>query len=383
MYAKSSSFEANLTLEKPNSFRDVSFSSYLDKAEENMVRSLTNQASKLPNDRQFRIKPEQDEEIDVFGAEKYYKGEIEDECNKKDLRFVDATGGIKKIHKQDQKVEDFDHSFKVKLKTDQTNMHTPSVRSNVSCNSRSTLLPRIKQSPVKIENRSKTLTFLATFGCNCMNKKSTQIKEKRLIHVKQIFDQNTDQFSSQLADLNTNSNTRNDCFSFPVLNPNDLNSNSSSISKSGNLAGKVQSDNNGDRLTLGKKLSLLNDLDMVSPTKDEIYNNDVDSDSSSDLFEIESFSPTVNSSNLGHRRSESNCYGYAPSEVSVDWSVVTASAADFSVVSDYDGGGGGGGGWRNSGYVQARGDKDEKKKRNGVLAGCRSDKAVRVAGGRR
>lgn len=307
MYAKGSSFEANLTPERQNSFRDVSFSSYLNKAEENMVRSLTNQASKLPNDRQYHIKPEEDGEIYVFGAEKYYKGEIED---------------IKKMHQHDQTVEEFYHTFNVKLRSDHTKLPKPSVGSNVICNSRRTLLPCTKTSPRKTENRNKTLTFLARFSCNCLNKKSTQIKEKRLIHVKQIIDQKTY--------LNSNSKTRNDCFSFPVLNPNDLNS------KSGSLA--------------GKEVSLL--IDLAGKKEDEMYNNInddvVDSDSSSDLFEIESFSPTVNSSNLGHRRSESNCYGYAPSEVSVDWSVVTASAADLSVVSDYDGGGGGGG-WRNSG----------------------------------
>ncbi|KAI3817396.1 hypothetical protein L1987_11186 [Smallanthus sonchifolius] len=400
LYANSSSFEANLTLQTRNSLRDVSFSSYLNQAEENMVRKLT-------NDHHYHMKSkseEDDEEIGVFGAEKYFKGEIEEGGNNNDHRFIDSTSDTaRKMHQQDDKSEEFDQSFPAKLRGDETSMHTPSVRSNASCNSRSGLLPRAKQSPGKIENESKTKTktktLLARFGCNCLNKKSTQINEKRFLHAKEMskphlkisdFDQKNGQFSSKLAETKTRKNH----FTFPVLNSNDLNSNSnsSSNSKSGNLAGKIRGDNNnnnnnnGGRLSIGKKLSLLNDWDMDIPTGDGMYisssrtyNKDVDSDSSSDLFEIESFSPTGDSSYLGHRKSESNCY--APSEVSVDWSVVTASAADFSVVSDQEDGRTGGGGWRNSGgKARVTDKKDEQKKRPGILSGCANHKAVRVAG---
>ncbi|KAI3730773.1 hypothetical protein L1987_61950 [Smallanthus sonchifolius] len=343
------------------------------------------------NDHHYRMKckskseeEEDDEEIGVFGAEKYFKGEIED---------------ARKIHQQDDK---FDQSFPAKLRGDETSMHTPSVRSNASCNSRSELLPRAKQSPGKIENetKTKTKTLLARFGCNCLSKKSTQVNEKRFPHAKEIskpqmkkildFDDKNGQLSSKLAETKT----RNNHFSFPVLNSNDMNSNpnSSSNSKSGNLAGKFRGDNNnnnnnnGGRLSIGKKLSLLNDWDMDIPKGDGMYisssrtyNKDVDSDSSSDLFEIESFSPTGDSSYLGHRKSESNCY--APSEVSVDWSVVTASAADFSVVSDHEDGRTSVGSWRNSvGKAWVTDKKDEQKKRPGILSGCASHKAVRVAG---
>lgn len=393
IYTSASSFETTLiTLQPRNSFRDVSFSSYLNNAEENMIRKLTNQASDIPSDHHHpnrKKSEEEDEEIGVFGAEKYFKGEIEDGDGKNDRRFLDRGNSTSKMHQQDQRIEEFYHSFPEQQRTDQISMHTPSVRSNASLNSRSGLLPRTKQGPGKIEKGSKTRILLSTFGCNCIDKKSTQISEKRFIQAKEIskphprmfdFDQTTDDVLS--SSKSAEKNTRNDYFSFPVLNANDTNSISSLNSKSGNLAGKVQGDNNGGRLCLGRKLTLLNDWEVDIPTEDEMcipssgmYNKDVDSDSSSDLFEIESFSTTGNSSFLAHRTSESNCY--APSEVSIDWSVVTASAADFSVASDYEEVRTGGGGWRNSGRKD---HKDEQKKRPGILSGCTNHKAVRVAG---
>ncbi|KAL8248504.1 hypothetical protein R6Q59_005372 [Mikania micrantha] len=431
MYSKSSSFVANLTLQPQNSCREVSFSCYLNKSEENMIRELANHASEHP-------KSKQDEEIGVFRAEKYFKGEIEDRSDKKTIGFIDSKDNRSEMDQKDEDFKEFDHSFPANLRTDQTNMNTPSVRLSDSCNSRSGLLPHVKQSIRKIENRSKTGTFLARFGCNCINMKSTQIDEKRLINVKenskagQFYDKlsdsdkKTDQVSVKMlhhdlkpdhssikmldSDQKTNQfsfrtnsddqktgqvtskfaepSPKNNYPSFPVLNSNNLNSNSSSNfksnSKSGNLAGKVQGDNNNGQLSLGKKLTLLNDWDTDIPTEhakyissSRRYNNDEDSDSSSDLFEIESFSPTGESCFSAHRKSD-----YAPSEVSIDWSVVTASAADFSVVSDYTGVVRTGGGDRRYSDIngQFRGKKEGQKKRAGILSGCASHKAVRVAG---
>ncbi|PWA54663.1 hypothetical protein CTI12_AA431710 [Artemisia annua] len=360
-----SSSETSLTLQPRNSFRDVSFSSYLNKADENMIQKLTNQT---PNDHHYhmRNKPLEDEEIGVFRAEKYFKGEIEDEDIQNSIKFID-TG---------EKIIEFDRSFSGNQRSDQIRMQTPSIRSNGSLNSRSELISRPKQPSRKLENGSKTKNFFASFHCNCINKKSTQINEKKFIQSKpHNFDAKTDHFSTQLAPKTV----RNDYFSFPVLNSTEPNSNF----RSEHLAGKVvrgNSNSNG-QLSLGRKLSLLHDWDVSIPVEDDMYipssgmyKDDIDSDSSSDLFEIESFSTAGNSSFLAHRKSESKCY--APSEVSVDWSVITASAADF------DGGdGGGGGGWRDSGgIIPVTESKDEAKKRPGILSGCTSYKAVRVAG---
>ncbi|KAL4574211.1 hypothetical protein LXL04_021037 [Taraxacum kok-saghyz] len=384
IYSSASSFETNLTLQTQNSFRDASFSSYLNKAEENMIRKLTNQASDSAKDHKHPLrKKSEDEEIGVFGAEKYFTEEIEDGDNKNGRRFLHTTNLGSMMYQKTETIEELNRCISAKQTTDDLNMHTPSVRSNVSCNSRSGLLPRMMQAPGKSQKGSKSKLFLARFGCNCIDKKSTQINEKKFIQAKGISNKKTDLLSSKLAEKNT----RNDYFSFPVLNSNEHSPNWSSNSKSGNLAGKIQGDKNVGRFSLGKKLTLLNDWDVEIPTEDEMYipsngmyNDDVDSDSSSDLFEIESFSTTGNSSFLPHRASESDCY--APSEVSIQWSVVTASAADFSVASDNEEVRTGVGGWRNPGRKDEVTDhNDEQKKRPGILYGCTDHKAVRVSGG--
>ncbi|OIT05010.1 PREDICTED: protein PHYTOCHROME KINASE SUBSTRATE 3-like [Nicotiana attenuata] len=123
--------------------------------------------------------------------------------------------------------------------------------------------------------------------------------------------------------------------------------------------------------------------------------DDMASDASSDLFEIENISSSgyglVNTQTSGDCMS-SSCMSpttqYAPSEVSIEWSVVTASAADYSsIISDYD--------EKNfciSGNINSRYATDKTtKNKNTVgkevqktcpstgLLGCKSHKAVNVA----
>lgn len=120
--------------------------------------------------------------------------------------------------------------------------------------------------------------------------------------------------------------------------------------------------------------------------------DDIASDASSDLFEIENISGTgypvlsrQESCNMPSCMSPTT--QYAPSEASIEWSVVTASAADFSsVVSEYEGK-----------IVSITGDTISKRATNkttnhkdsGIkeapkngpnrLLGCRIHKTVRVA----
>lgn len=110
--------------------------------------------------------------------------------------------------------------------------------------------------------------------------------------------------------------------------------------------------------------------------------DDVASDASSDLFEIESFSTSMaNSSCPLYRQRNSleepgtpsvaatECY--APSEVSIDWSVTTAEGFDRTSVTNYStiseietntrffggGGGGDGGKWKGGGLLSCRHEK--------------------------
>ncbi|XP_022949325.1 protein PHYTOCHROME KINASE SUBSTRATE 1-like [Cucurbita moschata] len=129
-----------------------------------------------------------------------------------------------------------------------------------------------------------------------------------------------------------------------------------------------------------KPFSLEKKLAMLSwdHTNNNNYNNDeANSDCSSDLFEIESLTKQTNPF-----QSPTPSY-YAPSEASVEWSVVTASALDFDER-------------RISTTSPARvaapppppprrvGVNEQvavvvQKRRSGSLLGCKSEKAVRVA----
>ncbi|KAF5933720.1 hypothetical protein HYC85_029891 [Camellia sinensis] len=113
--------------------------------------------------------------------------------------------------------------------------------------------------------------------------------------------------------------------------------------------------------------------------------DDIQSDASSDLFEIDTLSGTGHS--LLTMQATENMSQYEPSEASIEWSVVTASAADFSTVSEYD-------------EKSIAGDhltstnatnrtktaktknivcKEGQKGRSGGFLGCKTQKAVSVA----
>lgn len=98
--------------------------------------------------------------------------------------------------------------------------------------------------------------------------------------------------------------------------------------------------------------------------------DDACSEASSDLFEIESFSTsTFPLGGAGGTSASTTCY--EPSEASIEWSVVTASAANFSVASDSE----------VSPPKGRRADgrqHDQQRTGGGLLLGCGSARAVNV-----
>lgn len=109
-----------------------------------------------------------------------------------------------------------------------------------------------------------------------------------------------------------------------------------------------------------------------------VVGDDVASDASSDLFEIENISGAAHPI-MAADDDASICMSpashYAPSEASIQWSVVTASAIDYPAVSDYN----------DDMSVSVAGDvmarsinKEAQKGRHGGILGCRSQKAVDV-----
>uniref|UniRef100_A0A5B6YJ86 Phytochrome kinase substrate 1 n=1 Tax=Davidia involucrata TaxID=16924 RepID=A0A5B6YJ86_DAVIN len=396
--SQTSSFENN-----NHHLRDASFSSYLKNAEETFVLKL---AESSPAHYLGKKKFE-DGEIGVFGAEKYFNGGTDEESPR-----IANKGAIRHQYEED------DHPVKPKIQPG-----TPSVYSESSWNSQNALLHGVQRNPPcrKTTNKAHGKSFLASLGynCPCGDKNSVDVDDNnsnksvsfRVIQGKtsttkepiktglgswlnpwikeEMPGKNFDELGLGL--------NREERFSFPVLN-----------SKAGNLAVKTRFQEEGLEvfgspiLEKGKKtLSLERRLTMLTwdaaanprveeteiPANSDGIFNDTGSDASSDLFEIESFTNNVNVNSFLTRQASDGMSNnnYAPSEASIEWSVVTASAADFSVMSDSEE-------LRAAVATTTNPNKmvvtaktmptpsKEIQKRRPSLLGCKSQKAVGVAG---
>ncbi|XP_058744469.1 protein PHYTOCHROME KINASE SUBSTRATE 1-like [Vicia villosa] len=135
--------------------------------------------------------------------------------------------------------------------------------------------------------------------------------------------------------------------------------------------------NKRSSLSIDKRLLLPSKMEEIVDANYDDDDDDAGSDASSDLFEIESLKGK--SSNNFHTRqtsdAASSCVSptcYAPSEASIEWSVVTASAAVMSDCEDQ----------MSEFTVRSpiKITREVPRRRPGILLGCKSHKAVRVAG---
>ncbi|KAL5725435.1 hypothetical protein ACHQM5_008579 [Ranunculus cassubicifolius] len=308
-------------------------------------------------------------EIGVFGAEKYFNGAMDKE---------EAT-----------------HANKPKVKRS----GTPSTTSEASWNSRSALLPVMQSRQEKGNGKG----FFAQLGCNCYcsNNKSVDVDEK-LADTKSCISSKGEIYGKVAAKLpieikhidpigTTKLEEKNsdDCFTLPISGVMKLSMEEEYARKSLEVFGSPIMEKDDIASSLEKRLSILTWdanpkvensplIDIVSSVPDDGN----DSDSSSDLFEIKSLSSN------GHpffRRqasdSMSGCMSpsYEPSEASIDWSVVTASAANFSVATDFDEPGRPA--KNTTTNTKTEMNKDGAKRRPTLLSGCRNHKAVNVVGG--
>ncbi|KAK1415916.1 hypothetical protein QVD17_31704 [Tagetes erecta] len=244
-----------------------------------------------------RFKAKHDDEIGVFGAEKYFKGVTDEDILRTSYNGVHYHQNPTQVHEKP--------CLLTKSKT------VSSVRSESSWNSRRGLLVS------NGSNQSKKISFkslLASLaGCSCNDKGSVKIAEvKQPVKWGDFGTKKTKLLSSRSwADEDVNIRR-------PVLNPKMVDAN---------------------------------------PKPETI--DDTGSEASSDLFEIESFSTNKNNLFLARQAIENNMY--APSEASVNWSVVTANDSDFSAPQD---------------LLASRNAKGL-----GALSRCTSLKVVRVSGG--
>lgn len=359
---------------------EASFSPYLTSQEKHMTQL-------------GRTKKEEDEEIGVFRAEKYFNGVIDDDTSSRVSSTSARTFNPYKNHDQIHGITDLE-LIKSKIQP-----RTPSVRSESSWNSRSILLQsstaqknssRIKRSKL---NGKK---LLAGLGCNsCSDKDSVETKD-----VGEISFNKSSNSTSTSTNLSYGAVLRKPSIVSPVRPSMDLVEAITQINRTpkmekmgsgylsretfstfpntkspSGLPRNVQSkspfrpeilckspevfgSSSSPALEKGKKtMSLERRLTMMSwdhatPRPEEVVfssgagvgglinHHDSGSDESSDLFEIDSL--TGNTNPFRARRpsddTASCCmtptHGYAPSEASIQWSVVTASAADYSAMSD-------------------------------------------------
>ncbi|KAK1425789.1 hypothetical protein QVD17_21148 [Tagetes erecta] len=371
--------DKRVSLFRNNVDRDASFSSYLNENNA-MVLKLTHPSHVSPK------KKVEDGEIGIFGAEKYFKGAMDEQVPKSPHSIKPSNG-----HPKDSLQEKDEESEPPKLKTGSV---TPSVRSEASWNSRSGLLAnggqRTSHPSSKREKTSSVKSLLISLGCNCNDNKSVIITENKVLVKEQVKP------PALIKSVKTGGFTENkkeDCFSFPVMNTHPMVNNEVSNDDENDIIHVKTRRNSSEAFgspilekgkksfSLERKLTMLN-WDGVTPRAENIdiniHENDAGSDASSDLFEIESFSTNGNNSFLARQVStgrSSNATlpnGYAPSEASIAWSVVTASVAGFSIVSDYD--------------QDTKMSKNQyittsrNAKGSGILSGCNSHKSVRVSG---
>ncbi|OMO79141.1 hypothetical protein COLO4_24533 [Corchorus olitorius] len=388
---------------------EVSFSSYVHKLAE-PANQLPHPAIIAPSvgihtpSRMERSKGEEGE-ISVFGAERYFNMRLDDE---------------------NPRLDD-DHKYGNLRMGNQVDPHqmtprrwpgTPSSCSEASWNSQSTLLRSSMRN--RYENRQKKVdgrSFFSTLSCTgaCSDGKSVYVNQNVVddgsrVHGK-VYRQNShrsinmdrrklqpqvkfpvkDEFDSQSFDKMSVGSSR-------VLKPGlqNISVKSSQMDdddprKSLEVFGSTAIKKGDITKNLEKKLSMLtwdaipNAQTMSSISRSSQVCDDIESDASSDLFEIDNISGTGQA--LFTRQESdgmSSCMTpYAPSETSIEWSVVTASAADCSAsfVSDYDERKPVPGSKPASRLANTKDlrVKAGQRGRSGGILGCKSHKAVMVA----
>ncbi|CAI8606806.1 unnamed protein product [Vicia faba] len=382
---------------------DVIFSPYLNTNEGDFIGKM-GESSQIINpfisNRNSPLhqveKTEQSGEIGVFGAEKYFNRKV----------FETPKASAKYLPQKHE-------TMATKTRKYQVEYGTSSISSASTMNSQNALLKRdsVRNSNDKVHSKS----VLSRLGlkCYCSDKNSVDISDHAgeisfnnkasnygAVHgkktPKKVFDLDDD-LSIKMKKPNSELFINKDVLfqkqeSLSVR----LNSEKNSLaSNSRNHLVKMQIPLDEEKTprkslevfgspnpisTNNKRSSLSIDRRFIPPSKmEEIVDanyddDDVGSDASSDLFEIESLKGkaflTRQTSDAASSCVSPTCY--APSEASIEWSVVTASAAVMSDCEDQ----------MSEFTVRSplKITREVPRRRPGILLGCKSHKAVRVAG---
>ncbi|XP_022151078.1 protein PHYTOCHROME KINASE SUBSTRATE 1-like [Momordica charantia] len=347
-----------------NHLREASFSSYLNHAEKEFVRKLAEAARDRPQ--------EEDGDIEVFGAEKYFNGGMD---NPNPLKLRPRRQQFKKAEQMNV------HQKKPKTKISRSG--TPSIRSESSWNSQNTLLQRRNHSgPGESKKKNKSSLKPKGFLYKCCGCHKDSVEE---VHSSNNTKTNPKQ---ELVRSGLNFTFRKS--TSKLAEPKNLplkmkiqveeQQARRSIEVFGSSL-KAQSVETVSLNHLERKLSMLSWNDIgprvkesdsnmsVSATDDSILidNGDAESDASSDLFEIESLMGNPNPFLVRQGSDCTDCVTpttcYAPSEASIEWSVVTASATDYDER-------------RLSTTSPTAAAEEIQRRRSNLLMGCRSKKAA-------
>ncbi|QCD82487.1 protein PHYTOCHROME KINASE SUBSTRATE 1-like [Vigna unguiculata] len=406
---------------------DATFSAYLNGNEGTIVGRLGEPSQKLNHFISSRKSPlqklekkEENGEIGVFGAEKYFNvGESETP------RSASSIATSKYLHQRDEPVA-------LATRKHTLQYGTPSIRSESTSNSQSAFLQTgMKNSLRSKKDKCQAKSVLAGLGfkCSCSGKDSVDAGEisfsrtstygavhgktttRKLVDIAALDASHSIKLSKPNAELLKINNVyfqKEENFGVGVKSRRNSLAFSPLSSASGNQNHlmKMQAQQEEEEMKPRKSLEVFGStvlknkikslsfdrrMEMSSRTEeiDSKYMNDAASDASSDLFEIESIKSKTNPF-LARQTSDaaSGCVsptnGYAPSEASIEWSVATASAAVMSDCEEQmsevtirspirtaftlssDG--------------KTKAPREVQRRRPSMLLGCKSHKSVRVAG---
>lgn len=397
-----------------NHLHDAVFSPYLNMKEGKFIAKIGESSQTINPFINHRNSPlhqvEKAEEIGVFGAEKYFnRGEVD--TPRPSTKYLPQRKETMAIETRKYQVE----------------YGTPSISSVSTWNSQNALLKSGVRNSIgnsKEKEHGKSVLSSLRLKCSCSDKNSVDIND----HASEIsFNNKTSKYGAVQGKttpkkvfnlgLDDDLSVRIRKPSSEILLNKDVyfqkqeklrvglsNEKNSLASNSRNHLVQMQNpldDEKTPRKSLevfgspnpilinNKRNSLTNDKRLIFPKMKEIDNanyddDDAASDASSDLFEIESLKGKPSNNNFLTRQTSdaaSSCLSpncYAPSEASIEWSVVTASAAvmsdcedqmfEFTIRSPI------------RTPLKPKVAKETPRRRPGMLLGCKSHKAVRVSG---